>query len=134
MENKEKHTKRRNLEKRNANLTQRNQEKAYPTTNSRPSTGVDVAQTHPTTDQRRAVSRRTSQGAGTPWVWPHPLAASQAHSSGGGAINAPMAVACGGYQKYLTKPSYSTLYKKASSSHLNHIHIWRRRRGTHFIP
>ena len=70
MENKGKHTKRRNLEKRNANLTQRNQEKAYPTTNSRPSTDVDAVQAHRTTDQRMAVARHISQGAGAPWVWP----------------------------------------------------------------
>jgi hypothetical protein len=46
-----------------------------------------------------------------------PLAASRAHSSRCGAFNAPMTVACSAYQKYHTKPSYSSLYKKSSTSH-----------------
>jgi hypothetical protein len=34
-----------------------------------------------------------------------------------------MTVACGAYQKYHTKPSYSSLYKKPSTSHHDHTHF-----------
>ena len=67
-------------------------------------------------------------------VRPHPIVASWAHSLGGGAINAPKDGCMGAYQKYLTKPSYSS-DKRRPILTFKDIHIWRRRRrrATH-IP
>ena len=64
----------------------------------------------------------------------NPLAASQAHSSGGCAINVPKDGCMGAYQKYLTKPSYSRLYKKTPSSHFKSSYTWRRRARAPTFP
>ena len=75
-----------------------------------------------------------SVGRCQPGCDPTPLDASRAHSSGGGAFNAPRMVACGAYQKYCTKPSYSSYIRRPPPHSMKEHTLWRRiRRATH-IP
>jgi len=66
MENKGKHTKRRNPEKRKAYLAQRNQEKAHSNKENGLSTDVVEVQPQPRNHKSKAVARHARQGAPAP--------------------------------------------------------------------
>ena len=60
-----------------------------------------------------------------------PLDASWAHSSGGGAFNAPRTVACGAYQKYYTKPSYSSYIRRPPPHSMDHHTLEEKKKSKH---
>ena len=103
--------------------TSKKQERAHSTTNSRPSTNVEVFQALLAAHNMKAMASGASQGTAAPWVRPHRRHHLLGAPCAGGAINAPRVSSR--WFPILSPPNRppTSISRGVELSHITHLHL-----------